>query len=551
MNERALGQTLERVIAAHGGFGVPVVRTRRIMGQVARVLITLNDSGVIRGGLPPATILIVSEGGNEIASLVDLDPAAPSPHLGYFAPERSGVTQTPIGWSTDVFPFAAILYEILCGTQAFPQLTPVEIARHMMLGPAPSLARTSATLPVELRDRPDMVAALDAHFARALSGDPSARHPSVQHLWLEVDPILRDVVRPTASGERPPDEPVRRGPEPSHPGMSTGGAPPVPVPSPFVSTGVDKPAVITAMAISIPQIDTPVQWETLGPPIGVERLHASILVEDGRAILAAGVRGLYRLVRGAWSRVPVPSNIDARAIRGLSRLPSGELLLFGEPDFCCALTTRGTAQRIALPDRDIAIEAAHVDERGVVLVGVHVSRSIGALILLPRGAPPAVTFVESTSRLTDATRLSDGTLVAVGLDGAIVEVNEQGSRDVPWARSGHLYAVTTSMFGAAHAVGSGGHAVRIEPSPTGGPAIATLERVQTTRDLYGVAADSRSGAVWAVGADARLLERRDDSWVRVPLDAAVTGRISGIHLRSPRVIVLVEDGSAFAHDVPT
>ncbi|HRI67532.1 MAG TPA: hypothetical protein PK156_24980 [Polyangium sp.] len=541
MNERAHGQTLERVLAAHGGFGVPVVRARRIMGQVARTLVTLNESGVIRGCLPPATILIAQEDGNEFASVADLDPSAPAPHLGYFAPERSGLTQAPLSWATDVFPFAAILYEILCGTRAFAQSGPAELAHHMTRGPAPSLARTSATLPVELRDRPDLVAALDAHFARALCGDPQGRHPSVQQFWAEIDPILRDVVRPLASGQRPQDEPSRP-PNPT--------PPPLVSPAQFVSPAADKPAPITAMAISLQQIENYVPWETLGPPIGVERLHASILVEDGRAILAAGGRGLYRLVRGAWSRVPVPSGVDARAVRGLSRLTSGELLLFGEPDFCCALTARGTAQRIALPDKDIAIEGAHVDEHGVVLVGAHVTRSVGAVILMPRGAPPSVVFVENSSRLTDVTRLSNGTLVAVGLDGAIVEVNEQGSRDVPWARSGHLYAVATSMFGAAHAVGSGGHAVRIEPSPTGGPAIATLERVQTTRDLFGVAADSRSSAVWAVGADARLLERREGNWVRIPLDPSVTGRISAVHLRSPRVIVLVDDGSAFAYDLP-
>jgi hypothetical protein len=203
-----------------------------------------------------------------------------------------------------------------------------------------------------------------------------------------------------------------------------------------------------------------------------------------------------------------------------------------------------------LPDHDIAIEAACADDRGVVLVGARVSRSAGAAIMLPRGAPPAVITVEGTSRLTGVTRLSNGTLIAVGVDGAIVELDEHTSRHVPWTRSGHFHAVTTGVFGVAHAVGSGGHAVRIEPSPTGGPPIVTLERVQTTRDLYAVAADSHSGAVWAVGADARLLERRDDSWVRVPLDASVTGRVLDVHLRSPRVIVLVEDGSTFAHDVP-
>ncbi len=549
MYERAPGQTLERVIAAHGGFGVPVTRARRIMGQVARELAALNETGIIRGGIHPSTIHITQENGNDIATLVEHSVTDPLPHLGYFAPERSGLSQAQVGWSTDVFPFAAILYEILCGTMAFAQATPVEIARQMTLGPPPSLARTAATLPVELRDRPDLVAALDAHFARALRGDPAARHATVQQLWLEVDPILRDAVRPTASGELPPDEPLPFSSEAVRLGTNVAGVPPPP-PRAFNSAGSDKPSSLNTMSLpSDPMLGERVNWEILGPPIGVEKLHASLLVEDGRALLAAGGRGLYRLVRGAWSRVPLPSGIDARAIRGLSRLASGELLLFGEPDFCVALTSRGTTQRIALPDRDIAIAAAYADERGVVLVGANVSRAAGAAIVLPRGAPAEVITIESTSRLTGVTRLSNGTILAVGVDGAIVELNEQTSRDVPWARSGHLFAITTGIFGAAFAVGSGGHAVRIESSPTGGPPIATLERVQTTRDLYGVSADAHSGAVWAVGADARLLQRRDDSWVRVPLDAGVTGRVLNVHLRSPRVIVLLEDGSAFAHDV--
>jgi len=550
LNERAPGQTLERVIAAHGGFGVPVTRARRIMGQVARDIAALNETGVIRGGLSPSTILITQDNGNDITTVVDLPATDPSPHLNYFAPERSGLSQGQVGYSTDVFPFAAILYEVLCGTKAFPQASPTEIARQMMLAPPPSLARTAATLPVELRDRPDLVAALDAHFARALRSDPGARHSTVQQFWLQVDPILRDAVRPTASGERPPDEPIPFNAEAVRPGTNV-AAPQPPPPRSFDSAGSDKPPSLIAISLpSDPMLGERVNWEILGPPIGVERLHASLLVEDGRAVLAAGARGLYRLVRGAWSRVPMPSGIDARAIRGLSRLASGELLLFGEPDFCVALTSRGTAQRIALPDRDIAIEAAYADDRGVIFVGASASRSAGAAILLHRGAPPVVIRIESTSRLTGVTRLSNGTIVAVGVDGAIVELTDTTSRDIPWARSGNLFAITTGIFGAAHAVGSGGHAVRIEASPTGGPPIATLERVQTTRDLYAVAADSQSGAVWAVGADGRLLQRRDDGWVRVPLDAGVTGRVLNVHLRAPRVIVVVEDGSAFAYDVP-
>ncbi len=535
MNERAPGQTLERVIAAHGGFGIPVARARRILGHVARALATLNESGIIRGALPPANIiLVIPDDGNEIASIVPHDESGPRPHVGYFAPERSGLIQTQLGWSTDVFPFAAILYEVLCGTQAFAREPTVELAHQKMLGPAPALGQTSATLPVELRDRPDLVISLDAHLARALHHDPSLRHPSVHQFWLDVDAILKEAVRPTASGEWLVDEPSYAGP---------GG----PMPPKFGASNSDKHTSVGLL--SDPMLDARVEWETLGPPIGLERLHASLLVEDGRAILAAGTRGLYRLVRGAWSRVPMPMGVDAKAVRGLSRLPSGELLLYGEPDFCCVLTARGAAQKITLPNRNFTINAAHADDFGVVFVGTDTSRSIGAAVILPRGAPATMVPVEATPGLTGVTRLSNGTILAVGMDGVIVELHEQGCRDVPWARSGHLYAVTSSLFGAAHAVGGGGHALRIEASPVGGPATVTLERVQTTRDLYQIAADARSGAMWAVGADARLLARRDEQWVRVPLDAAVTGRLLNVHLRSPRVIVIAEDGSAFAHDV--
>ncbi len=504
MNERAPGQTLARVIAAHGGFGVPVARARRIMGHVARALVALNEAGIVYGALCPSNIFIEQDNATDLASLGEHGTAGQTSEHFYFAPERSGLSQAPPAPAADVFSFAAILYEILSGTHAF--------ARG---GSAPSLARTAATLPAELRDRPDIVAALDVQLARALTTDPAARHPSVDQLWLAVDPLLRDAVRPTAGGER--------------------------FPSPLSQ---DKPASVTSIPVSDPAPAVSLAWQILGPPMIDERLHASILVEEGRAILAAGTRGLYRLVRGVWSRVPLPAGVDARSIRGLARLSSGDLLLFGEPDFCVAITSRGTAQRISLPDRDVALCAAYADDRGVVFVGQRLSRPAGAVVILPRGAAPTVHTIEGTSKLTDVTRLTNGTLVAVGLHGAIVEFDERSSREVSWARSGHLHAVTAGMFGAAHAVGSGGHAVRIEPSAHG-PLVVTLERVQTTRDLCCVAADFRSGAVWAAGSDARLMQRVADTWARVPLDPLVTGRLLRVHLQSPRVIVVVEDGATY------
>jgi len=79
--------------------------------------------------------------------------------------------------------------------------------------------------------------------------------------------------------------------------------------------------------------------------------------------------------------------------------------------------------------------------------------------------------------------------------------------------------------------------------------VATLEGVQTTRDLFCVSVDPTTGAAWAAGADARLVERRDGMWIRVPLEPSVTQALVLVCPRARRVTVLGEDGTAYGCDV--
>ena len=75
---------------------------------------------------------------------------------------------------------------------------------------------------------------------------------------------------------------------------------------------------------------------------------------------------------------------------------------------------------------------------------------------------------------------------------------------------------------------------------------ATLEAVQTTRDLCGVIVDP-SGTAWAVGAQGRVLVRRAGTWSRVAADVgsagliALTARSEGGRVRE--VVALAEDGT--------
>jgi len=277
-----------------------------------------------------------------------------------------------------------------------------------------------------------------------------------------------------------------------------------------------------------------------------ERLHAGVVVEEGRSILAAGSRGVYRLVRGAWSKVPLPGGVSSREVRGIGRSAGGELLLFGEGGLAGALSSRGTFRRLTAADRDTVWFAAHADDLGITLVGERTSRPCGVALVMPNEGAPWIYTIEATGRLTAVTRLPAGPLLAVGTQGVIVAIDERGVHDVPWARTGHLYAIGAGAAGPAFAVGSGGHALRIER--LGGDVVATLEGVQTTRDLFAVAVDPGTGSAWAAGSDARLLERRGDAWIRVPLDAGVTSPLIHVAARAARIMVLGEDGGAYFYD---
>lgn len=547
VREEFSGQSLAKVIAAHGGFGVPVARARRLAGHVARGLFALHEVGVVHRDLTPTNVLIVQENGQERARLVDYAfAAALAPHaiepssIGYAPPERLGYQGAPIGPASDVFSFAVILFEALSGTEAFSRGDPTRVVMQMVQGERPTLARVRATLPAELRDKPELVAALDREIGRATKPEPAQRHASIRELWAALEPLLREVVRPQASGgavavEDPvsfdgflprsassPDLAPRTGPPPS-----------VAMPASAARSG---PAPLAA--------PMPV-WQVAGPPIPNERLHAAVLVEQGRALLAVGSRGLHRLTRGVWSPAPLPAGIDGRLVRGVLPLPSGDLALFGATGLCTAITARGQARRIA-PEVDATWHAAHVDEEGIVLVGERLSRPAGVALLLPNAGKPIVHVMEATSRLTAVTRLEAGPILVAGLQGALALVDASGFSDVAWGRTGHLSAIARGPASEAYAVGSGGHALRVGVDRTSGRIAATLEGVQTTRDLAAVAVDPSRGSAWAAGADARLLERRGDVWVRVPLDPSVTSALVRVFPGGGRIMVLAEDGLVFS-----
>lgn len=542
--EHVDGQTLAEVIKAHGGFGLAIARVRRMMKQVARALHTVHEQRIVHRDLKPSNILLAQQNGQEVAKVTDFGLvklpdltvnktiSVAGASLGYAPPEQYEMGNNRVTAQTDVFAFTSVLYESLCGTEAFPQYpgeTLLRVVARMLTGERPALARVAATVPRELRDRPDLTAALDREIARALSPDPGVRHATIRELWEHIEPLLVE------AGQR---------------GVAVFQGPPAPTPAPAFGV-LDEPSgegPLAPVAVAAPMPE----WRIASRPMTGERLRAGVIAADRHSIIAVGAHGLYYYARGVWSAMQLPSNVDARFIRGAIRSPYGELVLFGDNGFAMAVTRAGLAEAFSIQDHDLTLLGAYADDRGLIFVGERVSRPVGALVEVPRGGVAKSRSIEGCPRLHAAARLTrpadpsaTGTLLVAGTQGGLLLIDEAGERPISWGRTGHLYAIATTPDGGAFAIGSGGHALRISP-PTALPGLsslptATLEAVQTTRDLSAIALDD-DGSAWAVGGQARLLHRRSSVWMRIPLDPSIQGQLVAVRARRDGITVLSEDG---------
>jgi serine/threonine protein kinase len=524
------GQTLEQVIRAHGGFGLPVSRVQRVMRQVARALQTVHDHRIIHRDLKPSNILLTLFEGQELAKVTDFGlvkvtditahqtTAFAGASLGYAPPEQYEMGNTRVTVQTDVFSFATILYEALSGNEAFPCKpgdNAFRVMSRMQTADRPSLARVSATVSRELRDRPDLTAAIDRELARATSPDPGLRHTSIRELWMKIEPLLREVTHQSS-----------------------------PLPAVVPSMGE-----VSAVSAALPSVAAPMpSWQMAGVPMSGEQLRAGVFT--GRSIIAVGSHGLYHFAHGLWSSMHLPPMVDARLVRNITRVPGGKLLLYGDLSLAVVLSPTGEPERIQLGERDMTLLGAYADLEGLLIVGEKLSRSMGVLIEVPRGGAPTVRAIEGTARLHGVTRVAGGTIIACGTHGTLFELQSDGYREITWGRTGHLYSIISAPEGGAYVVGSGGHALRVAPPPQGAlpgtPHSATLEAVQTTRDLKSLALDT-AGQPWAVGGQARLMHRqsRQTIWIRVPLDPMAQGSLIAASPREDGVTVLSDDGAVY------
>lgn len=551
------GPTLASLIERHGGVGMGLDTVLPLMKQVARALATVHEQRIVHRDLKPSNILLATVQNQHVAKVTDFglvkmtDLSAKSTatvagaSLGYAPPEQYEMGNNRVGPPTDIFSYAAILYEMLTGRAAFPHNpgeSPLKTVARMLTGDRPQIANALVTISPELRGASDLVKAIDVEIERATNADPMKRHTGILDFWARIEGPLREAQRRQRSSG------VSNAVSARPPGFVDEGS---------YDASIARPSPMSRAA-------TPPRFVQTAGPMQGERLRSIAFVPEESTLIGAGTAGIWRFSRGGyprstaggtWSMVSRPEFAGWPPPTGVARLASGEVLLHGDRGMAMTLSRDGVVRPVIAADPDVHWLGSHTDDGDIVLVGARHSRGVGVLAEIgARGTH--IRNLEGTQRLVSITRLASGTFLACGPGGELVHVvptalaespSRASHQDVPWGRTGHLFSVCRAFDGGAYAVGSGGHALRIAAPALSvqegrrEPPVATLEVVQTTRDLSHVVLDSR-GIPWAVGSAARLLVRDAGTWVRIALSIPEVPLIA-MHVRGNAFTIVAEDGS--------
>ncbi len=187
-------------------------RTLRLLTPVADALDTAHQAGLIHRDVKPQNILV---GARDHAYLADFGlTKAPEQTaltatgrfmgtLDYTSPEQvHGGAATP---ASDVYSFAAVVYECLTGSVPFRRPSDAALL----------FAHASAPPPVASELRPEFPRALDDVLRRGMAKQPADRPPTASQFMQEVQAGLTKLLRgesETVEAETPPGGPAPRRP---------------------------------------------------------------------------------------------------------------------------------------------------------------------------------------------------------------------------------------------------------------------------------------------------------------------------------------------------
>lgn len=180
--EYVAGSTLKQILRGRGA--LPPADVVRLGRQIASALDTAHAAGVIHRDIKPDNILVSPVGDAKLADfgvarVPDAALTKEGQFLGtpcYAAPET--IDEARYGPHSDLFSFAAVLYETVTGVRAFPGDDAISVAHHVVHDDPelPSAVATDRAIPKEV----------DRVLMRGLAKDPDARYGSASELVEEL-----------------------------------------------------------------------------------------------------------------------------------------------------------------------------------------------------------------------------------------------------------------------------------------------------------------------------------------------------------------------------
>jgi serine/threonine protein kinase, bacterial len=174
--ERLPGRTLADLIAAGP---LPPHQVHAILDEVLAALATAHDAGMLHRDIKPGNILLAADGRSVkvadfgIAKTAGAALTATGQIIGtmaYLSPERVG--GAPASVADDLYAVGVMGYEALLGRAAFPQDTPIALARAIMDAPPPPLSAV----------RPDLHPVLAGVIDRAMTREPTQRFATADQM---------------------------------------------------------------------------------------------------------------------------------------------------------------------------------------------------------------------------------------------------------------------------------------------------------------------------------------------------------------------------------
>jgi tRNA A-37 threonylcarbamoyl transferase component Bud32 len=199
--EYVAGSTLKQIVRGRGP--LPPADVIKMGRQIAAALDTAHAAEVIHRDIKPDNILVSAAGDAKLADfgvarLPDAALTKEGQFLGtpcYAAPET--LSSGTYGPHSDLFSFAAVLYEAVSGARAFPGDDAIGVAHHVVHDEPelPSKVAPSARIPKEV----------DRVLMRGLSKDPEARQRSAASMVeaLRLAYVQAGVLEDDPAGAQP------------------------------------------------------------------------------------------------------------------------------------------------------------------------------------------------------------------------------------------------------------------------------------------------------------------------------------------------------------